>query len=159
MKAYLIIITALVLGTAVFLGFSTRKEPKKQTVVGDTVYLSDTVYYYYPKANVYYSVVKGDYFFLDNDGKTWLENKQLTEDQKKGLDTKVLLRNPVQPVWRDNEQHRIIYAVALYASPADLKEEPVKGHDSKKGKATIKASSERNKETGIKKFFKKIFKE
>ncbi|MBD0288599.1 MAG: hypothetical protein ICV79_24730 [Flavisolibacter sp.] len=152
MKVYLIIIAVLILlGAAALFAYTPQRELKN-------VPPAATIIYYYPKVNVYYDTLKKDYLYLDKNTGTWQENEQLPEDLNEDLDTQVVLQNPEQPVWRNNEQHRLIYAVSLYATPSDLKEEPAEKSASNKKAASDDTDASEKKESGIKKFFRKIFK-
>ncbi|HEU4903309.1 MAG TPA: hypothetical protein VFT06_10965, partial [Flavisolibacter sp.] len=65
-------------------------------------------YYYYPRANVYFDSANKDYVFLANDGITWQTAKQIPNVVQGLMDKSVLIPNPPQPVWKDNEQHKLI---------------------------------------------------
>ncbi|HYO22969.1 MAG TPA: hypothetical protein VER36_11235, partial [Flavisolibacter sp.] len=65
----------------------------------------------------------------------------------------VLLDTFQQPVWKDNEIHRLVYSAALYASPRDTVEEP-------EPVVQRPASSEpevKKEKKGLRKFLDKIF--
>ena len=79
-------------------------------------------YFYYPKANVYFDTVNKDYLFLGGDGK-WVTEKQIPAVVQAMMDKHVLLDTFSQPVWKDNENHRLVYSAALYASPKDTVDE------------------------------------
>lgn len=77
------------------------------------------VYYFYPKANVYFDTVNKDYLFLGGDGSTWASGKAIPAAMQSMMDKSVLLDTFSQPVWKDNQNHRLIYSAALYAKPED----------------------------------------
>src|SRR5215218_7557781 len=76
-------------------------------------------YYYYPRANVYFDSANKDYLFAANDGTSWQTAKQIPNIVQGLMDKSVFISNPPQPVWKDNEQHRLIYSAVLYATPED----------------------------------------
>lgn len=109
------------------------------------------VYYFYPKANVYFDSANREYLFLTNDGKIWTAEKQIPAAMQALMDKSVLIETPAQPVWRDNEQHKLIYSAVLYTKPTDTvekKEPPVVKTD------TVKKEKKRS---GIRRFFDKLF--
>jgi hypothetical protein len=108
-------------------------------------------YFFYPKANVYFDTVNKDYLFLTTDGKSWQSVKQIPAAMHVLMDKNVLIDSPLQPVWKDNERHKLVYSALLYASPSDTQE--------KKPVPVIKeAPKEVKKEKkGLAKFFDKIF--
>jgi hypothetical protein len=79
-------------------------------------------YYFYPKANVYFDSVNKDYVFLSADGSSWQSVKQIPAAMQALMDKSVFIDTAAQPVWKDNERHKIIYSAVLYASPADTQE-------------------------------------
>jgi hypothetical protein len=112
-------------------------------------------YYFYPKANVYFDTVNKDYIFLGSDGATWTSGKQIPAAMHSMMDKSVLLDTFSQPVWRDNENHRLIYSAVLYATPADTieKEEPPLVLQ-----PPVNPDSDKKKEKkGLRKFLDKIF--
>lgn len=83
-------------------------------------------YYFYPKANVYFDSVNKDYVFLTNDGITWQTQKQIPAAMQAIMDKNVLIDSPSMPVWKDNDDHKLLYSALLYVNPADTmqKKEP-----------------------------------
>jgi len=143
---------------AVIVGFATRRPvAKKAAPQTTTTYNFD----YYPKANIYYNKTNNDYAFLTKEG-SWQVVKSLPASFTVTLDKKVELKSTSANIWKENERHRMIYAVSLYASALDFKEPPritppppvakAETKEEKKEKPEVK------KERGIKGFFKKIFK-
>lgn len=117
---------------------------------------SPSKYYYYPKANVYFDTVNKDYVFLSGDNNTWTTGKQIPAAMQSMMDKSILLDTFSQPVWKDNENHRLIYSAVLYASPTDTIEKvlpkpvvqsPVSGDTAK----------EKKEKKGLRKFLDKIF--
>jgi hypothetical protein len=76
--------------------------------------------FYYPKPNLYYDVEEKQYFFFSDDNKEWQTEKNPETFQKDSLGKNVVIENPSQPVWKDNEHHRIVYGASLYTSAVDL---------------------------------------
>lgn len=109
-------------------------------------------YYFYPKANVYFDTVNKNYLFQGSEGK-WVTEKQIPAMMQAMMDKSVLLDTFQQPVWKDNEIHRLVYSAALYASPRDTVEEP-------EPVVQRPASSEpevKKEKKGLRKFLDKIF--
>lgn len=59
---------------------------------------------------------------MGNDGKTWQSEKQIPAVMQALLDKNVLIITPSKPVWKDNENHKLVYSALLYASPTDTQE-------------------------------------
>jgi len=114
-------------------------------------------YYFYPKANVYFDTVNKDYLFLGGDGVTWTTGKEIPAAMQSMMDKMVLLDTFSQPVWRDNENHRLVYSAVLYASPTDTveKKKPVAKQT---GNQKAQDHGEPKKEKkGLGKFLDKLF--
>ena len=112
-------------------------------------------YYFFPKANVYFDSVNKDYLFLTNEGKTWSTAKQIPYVMQSMMDKSVLIDSPSAPVWKDNQNHKLVYSALLYASPNDTiqKREPPP-------KPAIKPSipdTVKKEKKGLRKFLDKIF--
>ncbi|HEU4471105.1 MAG TPA: hypothetical protein VFR58_08485 [Flavisolibacter sp.] len=143
------VLPLMVLAAGVF-GFVTLKQ---RTVAGPSLPHS---FYYYPGANVYFNVSTGRYIYPGPDG-NWAQAEQLPYHPVSGLDKKVSFSSSTDPVWKENERHQMVYAASLFASASDLvqkpapaprvKVEPVKNEEAKASKGS-----------GIKRFFKKLFK-
>lgn len=95
-----------------FAGFTACNEVEEEK--------QGTTIFYYPKPNVYYDVEEKQYFFFSDDNKEWRTEKNLEAFQKDSLGKNVVIENPSQPVWKDNEHHRLVYGAALYTSAVDL---------------------------------------
>ena len=145
--------TVLILATTVSLSCK-HPENKPDNKTED---ITTHTFYYYPKANVYYDTVAKNYTYPSVDGYTWQTSKELPDHLMANLDTHVLLSNAASPVWSENEQHRMIYAVSLYASSDDVKEEKKNDERVYTAKAKKKQPAEKKNETGVEKFFKKLF--
>lgn len=76
-------------------------------------------YYYYPKANVYFDSANKEYIYQSNDSLNWQSAKQIPAVVLAMMDKNVLIQNPPDPVWKDNETHRLVYSAVLYATPGD----------------------------------------
>lgn len=113
-------------------------------------------YYFFPKANVYVDSVNQNYVFLAGDGKSWLTQKQIPAAMQPMMDKGVLIEQPSQPVWKDNENHKLVYSALLYATANDTVE---KKPEPKPKSAPPKREAEPKKEKkGLGKFIDKIFK-
>lgn len=121
--------------------------------------------YYYPKANVYFDTKMQEYFYFDSVGMTWQENKNLPDSIRGRLEKNVVLDKEVPPVWKNNEQHRLVYSATLYATKEDFKEkepEPIASTSPDSQKTGPQANSGdaepgTEKESGLKRFFRKLF--
>ena len=130
---------------------SGEREEKKPTALPPQ-------YYYYPRANVYFDSANKDYIFLANDGATWQTAKQIPNVVQGLMDKSVLIQNPPQPVWKDNEQHRFIYSSLLYATPEDTVAKKELPPPPPVAKTTDTVSEKEKKERkGFRKFVDKIF--
>jgi len=112
------------------------------------------VYYFFPKANVYFDTVNKNYVFLGGDGKTWTSGKEIPAIMNTMMDKSILLDTFSQPVWKDNQNHRLIYSAVLYASPNDTiekKPEPIVQ------KPAIPDTVVKKEKKGLRKFFDKLF--
>jgi len=143
-----------VMFAAVIVGFATRQSPKKATS-------SSYSFYYYPKANVYYNTTDNNYIYSDGNG-NWEVAKDLPENKSYILDKKVQLNYTSADIWKENEKHRMVYAVALYADDSDLKQPPPEKYSpppSAPAKVdSVEVKEDSRKEKGLKGFLKKIFK-
>lgn len=92
----------------------TNNKAEKPTAI-----FASPQYYFYPKANVYFDSANKDYVFMGNDGKTWQSEKQIPAAMQALMDKSILIDSPAQPVWKDNERHKLIYSAALYTAPSD----------------------------------------
>lgn len=153
MKAVIAIVISLALGYFAFSFFKPVKEKPK----------AKGVTWYYPKSNIYYTDGDGKYYYL-GDGEKWVSTTTLSEEQKSVLGDKVLIAQPQDPVWKNNDEHRMIYSVSLYTSAPDIKKkyyEDSLNSLPKKMPPTAKTDKEEKPEahtSGLKKFFEKIFK-
>jgi hypothetical protein len=110
-------------------------------------------YYYYPKANFYYDSTDSQYILWDSTKAGWTETNELPL-QEDDLGKKVRLGHAAEPVWKENQQHRLIYSVSLYSDPEDFKT-PKKVEAEKPNVAG--EPEEVQKKTGLKKFIERIF--
>lgn len=115
-------------------------------------------YYYFPRANVYIDSANNDFIFLGNDGKTWQTAKQIPAAMQALMDKNVFIENPSQPVWQDNENHRLVYSALLYATPHDTTSKAAPGPTVMRPDPPQDTVQEAEKERkGLGKFFDKIF--
>ncbi len=153
MKIFLLLLAVALLTVA---GFAIFKSQKKE-------YIQGIRFQYYPKANVYYDLDNKEYHLLQNE--KWQRSKNITEEQQSFLGKGVVINKPAIPVWKDNEQHRLIYGTALYTSTADVKQKYYEDSIRSLPKKIIvpKADSvaveeEEKKRSGVRNFFDRIFK-
>ena len=109
-------------------------------------------YFFFPKANVYFDTVNKDYVFLGNDGKTWMKEKQIPAIMQSMMDKSIVIDSPSMPVWKDNENHKLVYSALLYASPNDTvqKKAPVVAKP-------VNPDSIKKEKKGLAKFIDKLF--
>jgi hypothetical protein len=113
-------------------------------------------YYFYPKANVYFDTVNKDYVFMSSDGKTWTTEKQIPAAMQSMMDKSVFLDSFSQPIWKDNQNHRLIYSVALYATPEDTIERKPPPPPVVQAPVNTDSSVKKEKK-GLRKFLDKLF--
>ena len=113
-------------------------------------------YYFYPKANVYFDTVNKDYLFLGSDGVTWTSGKEIPAAMHSMMDKSVLLDTFTQPVWKDNQNHRLIYSAVLYRSPNDTVEKKPAVVE-QKPTVTADTVEKKKEKKGLRKFLDKIF--
>lgn len=137
----------LFLSVLLFACKESRREPKNPLLTPQ--------YYFYPKANVYFDSANKDYIFLANDGRTWQSARQIPAAMQTFMDKSVLIEHPSQPVWKDNEQHKLVYAALLYTQPSDTieKKEPVIVEKN----VPPPPDPQKKERKGIRKFFDKLF--
>lgn len=114
-------------------------------------------YYYYPKANFYYDSTAGNYVIWDASALKWQETNQLPLQQE-DLGKRVRIGEITEPVWKENEHHKLIYSVTLYSDPKDFKkkERPVVTTNKDK-QDTLTGDGQTAKKSGVKKFLERIF--
>jgi len=125
---------------------------------GDNV--QGTKFRYYPKSNIYYDVEQERYYLIVND--QWQRSKSITKEQQAYLEKHVIIDKPGVPVWKDNDQHRLIYGAALYTSSADYRrkfyEDSIKSLPKKiRIPRTDSVQHEENKRSGVRKFLDRLF--
>ena len=111
-------------------------------------------YYYYPKANVYFDSANKDYVFLGSDGKSWQTEKQIPAAMQGLMDKNSRIDSPSTPVWKDNENHKLVYSALLYASPNDTVEKKPKPVVQKPANTD---SSVKKEKKGLRKLLDKLF--
>lgn len=130
-------------------GCNTNKEGRKE----------GTVFYFYPESNTYLDADNGLYYMLDQN-KGWQETVQLSSAQEAALGTRVLITDPQKPVWKNNEQDRLLYSVALHTSPEvyqkNLYEDSINSLPKKIENKERKEIEEKEK-TGLGKLLEKVF--
>ena len=112
-------------------------------------------YFYFPRANVYFDSSNKEYLFLANDSANWQTAKQIPNVMQGLMDKSVYVSNPQQPVWKDNEKHRLIYSSLLYATAEDTVQK--KEIPKPVAKAPVDTVAQKKKDAkGIKKVLGKI---
>jgi hypothetical protein len=110
-------------------------------------------YYYFPKANVYFDSANKEYVFLGNNGTSWETQKQIPAAMQSMMDKSVFIDSPQTPVWKDNENHKLLYSALLYASPNDTVEDKPRPAVQKPPTDSVVKKEKK----GLRKFFDKIF--
>jgi hypothetical protein len=151
------IVSKLLIGViiliAAFLAFSSKKE--KNVIKGDRIpSLPQHTYYYYPMANFYYDSTEGNYILWDSATAVWKKTNKLPFQVDLGKTVRI--GEASEPVWKENQHHRLIYSVSLYSGPKDFKkEEKVVVKEPVKSDTTAQQKTE--KKRGVRKFFERIF--
>lgn len=114
-------------------------------------------YYYYPKANVYFDSANKEYLFVSGDSANWQMAKQIPAVVLALMDKHVAIQGPADPVWKDNENHKLVYSALLYATANDtMARKPIP--KPVKQKTAVDSSKLVKKERkGIRRFLDKIF--
>lgn len=112
-------------------------------------------YFYFPRANVYFDSANKEYLFLATDSSDWQTAKQIPNVMQGLMDKSIYIETPSQPVWKDNEKHRLIYSSLLYATAEDTVQK--KEVPKPIAKAPVDTVVAEKKPKGIKKVFGKIF--
>lgn len=112
-------------------------------------------YYYYPKANFYYDSTAGNYICWDSSTTSWRSTEELPV-QEVDLGKRVRIGEAVAPVWKENQNHRLIYSVSLYSEPEDFKKKEKPVVESHKLDSIFQEEKD-GKKSGVKKFFERIF--
>jgi len=158
MKRLIIILPVLaLLGYA---GYRIYKPAPEARVAGGAVY-------YFPKANVYYSLSTGEYMYYAPGQGGWVRDKHFTEEQKLTLGESAEIDAPAEPVWERNAEHRLLYSVSLYAKHNDLGRKRVEDSLSSlprpvprpvpATRADTIAPAGEEKKSGIRRFFENLF--
>lgn len=80
-----------------------------------------STFYFYPKPNVYYDVERKTYYLFEPSKGAWERRETLDAASLAALGKKVVIDTPGVPVYKDNEQHRLIYSATLYASQEEMR--------------------------------------
>ena len=153
------IILKIIVGVVILLGaifaFSSRKENSR--IQSDRPLVKLHTYYYYPKANFYYDSTAGRYICWDSAATEWKTTDKLPV-QEVDLGKRVRIGESLNPVWLENQDHRLIYSVSLYSEPKDFKkkEKPIVTA-SKPKQDTMSELEKAEKKSGVKKFIERIF--
>ena len=146
----------ILLGVIILLGAILALSPKKEhAFLNSDRPATLRTYYYYPKANLYYDSTKGNYILWDSLASTWKSTDKLPVQQI-DLGKTVRIGQVVEPVWKENQQHRLIYSVSLYSAAEDFKK-PAKIEVTEEYSNVAGKSQKAEKKTGVRKFFERIF--
>ncbi len=153
MQIVLKVLIGVMILVVALVGFSTKKE--KYFLKSDRPATPHT-YYYYPKANFYYDSTDGEYICWDSTEADWKKTDKLPVQQV-DMGKTVRIGQASEPVWKENQHHRLIYSVTLYSEPEDFKREE-KMDDRERTKSNVVIKPEKaEKKTGVRKFFERIF--
>lgn len=142
------VVTAVTLGLS-SVGLFTKKERQPK------IYIQH-IYYYYPKANFYYDSSVARYIVWDTATTTWKNTSHLPVLQA-DMGRSVRIGNSPQPVWKDNQHHKMIYAVALYSSRNDWRQNVREAVSKRTKSSTATRSQKDEKKSGIRRFFERLF--
>ena len=118
-----------------------------------------TVFYFFPKENIYYDA-DNDQYFLQQKDSGWQTVSALPEGKKDSLGEKVLLTDTIRPVWKNNAQDKLLYSLKAYTSADDYQKKFYEDSINSLPKKieTIQQDTVVKKEkTGLGKFFEKVF--
>ena len=90
---------------------------------------------------------------MTNESKTWSTAKQIPDVMQSMMDKSVLIDSPSSPVWKDNQNHKLVYSVFLYASPNDTVENKAPPTVQK----PVSPEPVKKEKKGLRKFLDKIF--
>lgn len=119
---------------------------------------------YYPDKNVYYDPLKKEFLYSLDGAKSWSKfaDSNITESTTMGEKVVVFSKNAT--VYKDNENHRKLYAGRLYnislgdTSAATVGPEAVERKvEQKRRQVPVKKTVSRKNENNIGRFFNKIF--
>jgi hypothetical protein len=97
----------------------------KQAEVAEDATALPPQYYYYPKANVYFDSANKTYFFQSGDSLNWQSAQQIPAVVMALMDKNVFIADAQEPVWQNNDNHRLVYSAVLYATPNDTLQKKV----------------------------------
>jgi hypothetical protein len=145
------ILVAFILIVAAVVGFSSKKPAEKKIL--------PAYYYYFPQANVYFDSVNKLYTYQTSNNEGWHTDMNIPDSLRFLLNKKVILGKCQDPVWKNNEHDRLIYSVSLYATSEDFKEKKVQPPPPPPiiKDSTAKTEEKPHRESGIKRFFRKLF--
>jgi len=129
---------------------NTNKDPVKE----------GTVFYFFPKENMYYDQ-DNDQYFLETKDSGWQAVYDLPTEQKDSLGEKVLLQNPPKPVWKNNAQDKLLYSLKAYTSTEDYRkkfyEDSINSLPKKAAAPTEDTTTSTKEKSRLGKFLEKIF--
>ena len=139
--------------------FLACNEGRPEETKEEEVIALPPLYYYFPRANVYFDSANKDYVFLGNDSAKWQTAKQIPAVVLALMDKSVQIQDPPDPVWRDNENHKLVYSARLYATPGDtvVKKKVAKTVPKREAPPLDSTIVEVKEKKGVGKFFQKIF--
>lgn len=120
--------------------------------------------YYYPTSNIYFDADNNHYIVIDGD-KGWSVKDELLPEQSANLGRRVLVNNPAVPVWKANDDHKMVYAASLYTTTDDynqkFREDSLsslpKRVDTSADSANPDTTSQKKEKRGVGKFLDRIF--
>jgi hypothetical protein len=128
---------------SIALFFSCQEVGKSKPTQGKNIY-------YYPTANVYYDADNNLYMVL-NETAGWETKDELPQEQITTLGQKVVVENPSLPVWKDNGDHKMIYAANLYTTKDDYRQKFIEDSISSLPRKTNPVAKQQGDSTSMKK--------
>lgn len=151
MQTVIKVLLGVMLVILALVAFSPKSE--KSFLKNDRPSIPHT-YYYYPKANFYYDSTDSQYILWNSTSESWEKSDKLPLEQD-DIGRRIRIGLAAEPVWKENQQHRLIYSVTLYSDPEDFKQ-PRK-EEPKKPNIVAQPQQETEKKSGMKKFLERIF--
>jgi hypothetical protein len=75
---------------------------------------------YYPRSNVYLDQDNKVYLLFDTVEQSWQRRAELAPKEQEALGPSVPIEDAPRPVYRANEQHRLVYGTSIYSNDAEL---------------------------------------
>lgn len=143
-----------VIVTVLFFASGCEEEEKPQ----------GSVIHFYPLTNVYFDKENDRYLQYDSSKKEWRKIKA-ADFKERNLGADTIIPSPVDPVYTENQDHRIIYGTALYTDYDQLTKKYIQDSLASKpvpkksptNKQTKEEKEEEEKKSKFQKWLDKVF--